>query len=101
MSRDRVPADTTMLLLTLSYHDGFCTVQAIWDAVEIRRLIEDRKCVLAFTDNILNVWVRRTEHSDSIPHRLTQKIARKWLMGKYIKVESALISSSSQTDWIS
>ncbi len=101
MSIERIPRDRTKLLLTLSYHGGFCTCQAMWEDVEIERLLNKGKCALVMKAGEIKIYVRRTENSERINREKTQKICDRWIKGNYVKVESALLPGFPQKDWMS
>lgn len=101
MSLKRLPEEVTMLLLTLFYQDGFCTIQATWDEANIAYLKSYEKCVLCWKEGKIEVYVNRTEASQKIPSELVMKIAKRWMEGDYVRVEMGLDAGIHEKDWMS
>lgn len=101
MSRKRIPEGSKNILLVCHYKDGFCTVQATWDKAlfPIKELVAGKIVLLRGTTH--DVYVKATKNSTYISRELATTIAERWLQGKYLTVERAVLPDFPSRDWVS
>jgi len=101
MSRTRIPDEVTDVLLIVHYRDGFCTVQAVFDATNAYRRPSRMERIVMIATEKFNLIVRSTPNSDYVSRALAAELAKRWLDGQYIVVEHALLPGHQQRDWLS
>jgi hypothetical protein len=101
MSSDRLPKESRNILLTMYYRDGFCTIQAMWDNVEIERLRKAGHCKLVAESPPHSIYVRKSRGSQALPRDLAMNIIGRWLKGEYVKVQYPLFPETEALDWMS